>query len=315
MSRRKSVPVFAIVMALIAVLGLGYALFARTVKGTTPPELDKYRKLYLSRPEPGGTVHRDIAYKKGLFRTQRLDIYMPTGTWNTWATETTAAEGVPAVVFVHGGSWMHGSKEDIRIIDRFVGKMRDEGWAFIAMDYVSGPAGLLGAPERNVQAALNWIRENASGYGIAPDNLGLYSVSAGSHLTLTALNGSETPSEDWRFWLSECGPVDLVAMANGESILAAETLARIPNRYLRKHSPVLYIDTELPPTALVHGDEDLMVALPQSERLAERLSVYGTEVTLKIIPGGDHGFFGNTQEEWMEMEDGFIPFMGQNFLR
>lgn len=306
MTRRNSVLVSAIVLLLIAVLAVGYAVFARAVKGATPAELDKYRKLYSARPEPGGTVYRDIQYKKGLFREQKLDIYMPTG--------TTAAEGVPAVVFVHGGSWMHGSKEDIRIIDRFVGKMRDEGWAFIAMDYVSGPAGLLDAPTRNVQAALAWIKEHASDYRIDPENLGLYSVSAGSHLTLTALNDSEAPIEDWRFWLSECGPMDLVAMADGESILAAESLARIPNRYLRKHSPVLYIDAALPPTALVHGDADLMVALPQSERLAERLSVYGTDVTLKIIPGGDHGFFGNTQEEWMEMEDDFIPFMRKNFL-
>lgn len=312
MIRRKSVFVFAIVITLIAVVTAGYSLFAAAVKGSTPAELAKYRKLYSARPEPGGTVHRDIVYKKGLFETQKLDIYMPTGTWDM--STTGVSRGVPAVVFVHGGSWMHGSKEDVRIIDRFLGKMRDEGWAFIAMDYVSGPIGLLDAPTRNVRTALTWIRENASNYGIDPENLGLYSVSAGSHLTLTALNASAAPSKDWRFWLSECGPMDLVAMADGESILASETLSRIPNRYLRNHSPVLYIDAPLPPTALVHGDADLMVALSQSERLAEHLAVFGTDVTLKIIPGGDHGFFGNSQEEWIDMEDDFVPFMRKNFL-
>jgi acetyl esterase/lipase len=208
---------------------------------------------------------------------------------------------------------MHGRKEDVRIIDRFLGKMRAEGWAFIAIDYVGSPAGLLEVPTRNVRIALDWIRENAASYGINPDNMGLYSVSAGSHLTLTALNDSESPGNDWRFWLSECGPVDLPALADGESVLAGKVLSRFPNRYLRRHSPVLYIDRALPPTALVHGDADLMVALSQSERLAENLAVYGTDVTLKIIPGGDHGFFGNSQEEWMAMEDDFIPFMKRHF--
>lgn len=312
MSRRKSVVIFAVFIGFIAALALGYLFFARAVRGATPPELARHRKLYLSRPEPGGTVYRDITYSNGLFGKQRLDIYMPTGTRDSKTAGS--IESIPAVVFVHGGSWMHGNKEDVRIIDRFLGKMRNEGWAFIAVDYVSGPMGLLNVPARNVGKAFTWIRENVSEYGIDSDNLGLYSVSAGSHLTLTALNDSEAPAEDWRFWLSECGPVDLVAMADGESVLASKTLSRIPNRYLRKHSPVLYIDAPLPPTALVHGDEDLMVALSQSERLAERLAVYGTDVALKIIPGGDHGFFGNTQEEWMEMEDDFIPFMRKNFL-
>ena len=304
--RRRRIAVLTVI-AVITIIIASYALFARAVKGATPPELAKHRILYSARPEPGGTVHRDIVYKRGPFDQQKLDIYMPTGTWNP------ASKDVPAVVFVHGGSWMHGSKEDIRIIDRFLGKMRDEGWAFIAIDYVAGPLGLLETPSRNVRRALLWIRENAGFYGIDTSNLGLYSVSAGSHLTLEALNTSTAPAEDWRFWLSECAPIDLVAMANGESPDAGDILSHFPTSYLRNHSPVLYVDAELPPTAIVHGDADTMVALAQSERLAERLATFGTNVTLKVISGGDHGFFGNSQDEWIEMEDDFIPFMRENF--
>ena len=102
-------------------------------------------------------------------------------------------------------------------------------------------------------------------------------------------------------------------MANGESPDAEDILSLFPNFYLRNHSPVLYVDAELPPTAIVHGDADTMVALAQSERLAERLATFGTNVTLKVISGGDHGFFGNSQDEWIEMEDDFIPFMRENF--
>lgn len=286
-----------------------YALLTRMLKGDTPTELVRHRLLYTARPEPGGTVYRDIVYRKGLLNRQKLDIYMPIGTWDS------SSRNLPAVLFIHGGSWMHGSKEDIRIIDRFVGKMRNEGWALIAIDYVAGPLGLLDAPSTNVRRALTWVREHADEYGIDSENIGLYSVSAGSHLTLGALNRADTPGNNWRFWLSECGPVDLVAMADGEAYEASELFSRFPTWYLRKHSPGLYVNTRFPPTAIVHGDADQMVALAQSERLAETLSVYGTDVTLKVISGGDHGFFGNSQAEWMDMEDDFIPFMRHHFKR
>ena len=278
------------------------------VKGPNPAALNEQREIYRSRPIPPPPVHRELVYRGGIFGRQKLDIYMPT-------TATPGTAGVPAVIFVHGGSWMHGDKEDIRIIDRFLFKMRAKGWAVVSINYVTSPFGLLEAPERNVEAALNWVKESGETYGINPDNIGLYSVSAGSHLVMTALVREVDPRRRWRFWLNEYGPVDLVAMANGEAYESSRRLARFPNRYLRKHSPILYVDRPFPPTLILHGDLDRAVAPAQSERLAETLTVHGTDVSLKIISGGDHGFFNMSQEDWTAMEDQVILFMERHFQR
>ncbi len=286
-----------------AVVGISSA-----VKGAEPAVFKEQRALYAARPQPGGTVHYDIYYRKKLFNRQALDIYMPT---------TNPAEaperGVPAVVFVHGGSWMHGAKEDIRIIDRFLAKMRAEGWAVISIDYVTSPIRLLNGPSANVSRAFEWIHAHAPDYGIDPWNMGVYSVSAGSHLTMEAMVASGDPGSLWRFWLDEIGPVDLVAMADGEAFEASSRLAKFPNRYLKKHSPLLQVDGPFPPTAIAHGDADRVVAIAQSERLAETLAAYGTPVTMKVVPGGDHGFFNKGQEVWEDLEDTFIPFMKRYF--
>lgn len=304
---KKRLIVSSIILALLLLIAGGAAGIASLVKGKVPDILVEQRNIYLSRPGPSGAIHRDVLYRNGLFNKQALDIYMP------FETGTVHSRGIPAVVFIHGGSWMHGRKEDIRVIDRFLDKMRSQGWAVVSINYVTSPLRLLEGPSGNVRQALEWIHENADEYGIDPWNMGLYSVSAGSHLTMEAMVTSGDPGSLWRFWLSEYGPVDLVAMADGEAFDSSDRLGRFPNRYLRKHSPLLRVEGPFPPTAIVHGDMDRTVAVAQSERLAETLRVYGTPVSLSIIPGGDHGFFNMSQDDWIKMEDRFIPFMRKYF--
>ena len=185
----------------------------------------------------------------------------------------------------------------------------------LSIDYVTSPVRLLDGPSKNVSRAFRWIRENAPQYGIDPWNLGIYSVSAGSHLAMEAMVESGDPGSLWRFWLDEIGPVDLVAMADGDAFEASATLARFPNRYLRKHSPILKVNGPFPPTAIAHGDADDTVAIAQSERLAETLTAWGTPVTMRIVEGGDHGFFNMNQEVWEDLEDTFILFMRRYFRK
>ncbi|MDF1569218.1 MAG: alpha/beta hydrolase, partial [Spirochaetaceae bacterium] len=247
-----------------------------------------------------------------LFNRQELDIYMPIKE-KGGERAGPPLSGLPTVVFFHGGSWMHGDKDDIRVIDRFLDKMRREGWAVASVNYVTSPIRLLEGPSRNVRSALSWLKKNGLEYGLDPRNMGIYSVSAGSHLVMEALVASDRPEEEWRFWLNEYGPVNLLKMADGDAFDSSERLSRFPTAYLRKHSPLLDVTKPFPPTAIVHGNADRTVALSQSERLAERLAGVGTEVSLKIIPGGDHGFFNKSQDDWMEMEDEFIIFMRRHF--
>lgn len=50
------------------------------------------------------------------------------------------------------------------------------------------------------------------------------------------------------------------------------------------------LDATYPPTALIHGDADIMVEFDQSERVARRLENAGVKVLLERVVGKDHGF-------------------------
>ncbi len=287
-------------------------LLSSFIKGEVPSVLVEQRALYSRQSPPGGTVYKDVPYSRKLFNRQELDIYMPHEPADGGSP---AQNKSPAVVFVHGGSWMHGSKEDIRIISRFVESMRQRGWAVISINYVCPPLRLLKGPSRNVSRAFEWIHQHAPHYGIDPWNMGVYSASAGSHLTMEAMIASGDPGSLWRFWLDEYGPVDLLAMAEGDAFDASGKLSRFPKRFLRKHSPLLHINGAFPPTMIIHGDADRTVALDQSERLARALSANGTVVKMIVIPGGNHGFFNKSQAEWEDMETQALAFMERFFRK
>ncbi len=315
MKKWHAIIIYSVLGTVLIFTGAAF-LIRSLVKGEVPQVLTEQRTLYSRQSPPGGTVHKDVLYSRKLFNRQTLDIYMP--------LEPSEEEGpapdfnkekIPAVVFVHGGSWMHGSKEDIRIISRFVETMRQRGWAVISINYVCPPLRLLKGPFRNVSRAFKWIHQHASNYGIDPWNMGIYSASAGSHLAMEAMIASGDAGSLWRFWLNEYGPVDLLAMAEGDAFEASARLARFPKGYLRKHSPLLHINGAFPPTMIIHGDADRTVAVSQSERLAQALLLNGTKVKLLIIPGGDHGFFNKSQAEWEEMETQALAFMERFFRK
>ncbi len=306
---KRNLIIAAAILAVLLIAVGSAAGIVHSVKSSPPPELAEQRAIYLQQPPPGGTVYRDVLYQRRLFNSQALDIYMPDEGMEK------PERGYPAIVFVHGGSWMHGDKEDIRVVGRFLEKMRAEGWAVISINYVTSPLRMLEGPSDNVSRAFNWIHEHADEYGIDPWNMGVYSVSAGSHLTMEAMNRSGDPGSLWRFWLEEIGPVDLLAMADGEAYDASSTLSRFPRRYLRKHSPILYVNGPFPPTTIVHGDADHTVDIAQSERLMKVLREHGTTVTMKVVPGGNHGFFNMDQSVWENLEDMSITFMKRYFRK
>ena len=261
-----------------------------------------------------GPVTSDIVYRKRRFRNDLLlDIYHPTGSADvigTGTAEPAFTASAPVVVIVHGGSWFHGDKSMVRIIDRFVNKMRDNGIAVVAINYTSGYLGGFRAPLRNVVVALTWIRDHGMEYGLDPRRLGLYGVSAGAHLSLMATPAvMDEPGIDLRFVLEEYGPTDLVAMAGGDAFQHSRAFRWLPKKTLERYSPVRYVDSHWPPVLIFHGEEDEVVSIRQSELLVSELERNGVSYQYHPIPGGNHGFFNLDQTEWRAMEDASIAFM------
>jgi acetyl esterase/lipase len=55
-------------------------------------------------------------------------------------------------------------------------------------------------------------------------------------------------------------------------------------------SPIFYVNSNLPPTLIFHGDADTLVPLDQSERFQAEARKLGRTVEVVVHPGGKHGW-------------------------
>jgi len=289
--------VFVIIFLLLAILCLPLVL--------TPSSVKNMMQSIEAMDEPEGRVLHDIVYKNRFLQSDlELDVYYPFHD----------AGPAPVLVFFHGGSWLHGDKSMIRIIDPFLNEVRRNGIAVVAINYTSDLAGGLKAPVENCRDSLHWLRDHGSEYGLNPLSLGLYGVSAGAHLALMSVPGIiDDPLLDLRFIMEEFGPVDLQAMAGGDAFGSSKIFRFFSTSALEKYSPLVYVTSDWPPVLILHGTSDNTVAIHQSELLANRLKEKGVPHTFKKVPRGDHGFFNKPQSYWRELEkislSFFLPLM------
>jgi len=312
---------FRVLPVLLAVpVALALAVGSPTVRDELLPPEETIAELIaqsLEKPNPAPPVHYDLEYRWSLNGRYRLDLYEPLrrGSHGDAGAHGICSPGSspPIVLFFHGGSWLRGDKVTILVIDRFLRRMREAGYFVAAINYTTSPLRGLAGPVQNGIDATRWIVENAGRYGYAADRLGLYGVSAGGHVALMVASTGDVPKGtiDWVF--AECAPSDLVAMRNGDAFENSDAFRLFPEGRLRALSPITYVDEELPPVLLFHGDADRTVHRDQSARYAAALREAGGDVEFVEWPGGDHAFLGYPDEIWYEQETVALEWFATRF--
>lgn len=278
------------------------------------PSPDLVRRLVAeSEAEPPAppVVHRDVVYHRSLFDAPRLDVYEPTAPWEPEAGGGEARP--PVVLFFHGGSWIGGDKVTIRVVDRFLARMRDAGYFVVAVNYTTSIARGLAGPVENARRALRWVAAQAGTYGWDPGNVGLYGVSAGGHVALMAASTMELAAGELAFAFIECAPTDLVAMREGDAFERSGVFRLFPESRLRELSPVTHVHADLPPILIFHGGLDRTVAMNQSELYVEAVREAGGRADLVRYPEGDHAFLNLPDETWYEQETRALTFFDRAF--
>lgn len=140
--------------------------------------------------QPVAPVWRDVAYKIVDGRSMTLDIYLP--------TDTTLSRPYPVIVYIHGGSWVTGSKEAFVIpyMEEVLRAVLDEGYAVVSIEYLladtlSGDASFPRAIA-DCKDAIRWVRAHAREYHLDSHHIGLWGSSAGAHLSLLAAYSPDT---------------------------------------------------------------------------------------------------------------------------
>jgi acetyl esterase/lipase len=271
----------------------------------TPEEKAQHEKLELEKSIaqlPAGSSHFEgITYVdpaqpgKEPDSRQTLDLFVPPGTGP-----------FPLIVWIHGGGWHGGGKENsgISLAKSFLPK----GFALAAIDYRYVQDGSFPAQIDDCNAALIWLRKNAAQYHLDPAHVGVAGHSAGAHLAaLMAVTGdgtqfSKDPSANVRVQAAVCWatPADLDRDRGqwpAKSIMfnPRDPLFKLyPNgvydgAFARTASPASYVHAGICPMLILHGGKDDLVPVGQAQAFADALKKAGVDVTFRIDPERGHG--------------------------
>ena len=224
-----------------------------------------------------------------------LDLYLPEG-----------AKTPPLVIWIHGGGWKGGSRENCKI--RW---MTDHGFAIASISYRLTDQAIFPAQIHDCKAAVRWLRANRETYGYSTDKLAVAGSSAGG--MLAALLGTSggvlnlegkvgnnlDQSSRVQAVIDFYGATDFVLRSKTQPNRANE-LGSVVHRLLgggadkkvalaKMASAAFHVSPDDPPMLVYHGEKDRTVLPDQSKRIHDVYSATGLPITLIIIENAGHG--------------------------
>ncbi|WP_414661941.1 sulfatase-like hydrolase/transferase [Horticoccus sp. 23ND18S-11] len=222
-----------------------------------------------------------------------LDLYLP---------EKSPAEPLPLVMWIHGGGWKNGSKDNCPLA-----WLAAEGYAVVSLGYRLSWLGQWPAQLDDARAALRWLRTNAARYQLDPQRFAVSGGSSGGNLAgvvgTAPPAAGETVSSRVGAVIDFYGASDMLTMpvnlpgpgktdadlarSNGAKLLGG--IVRDRPDLARQVSTLHLVSKDDPPFLIIHGDKDTQVPLEQSERLHAKLQATGVPSEFIVLRGAGHG--------------------------
>ena len=168
--------------------------------------------------------------------------------------------GSPVLVYVHGGSWVYGTKEIPDAISPLLDAFREEGFAIISTSYE-----LMRGEENfnkqicDVKDTIRWIYKNKEDYNFNTNKIGIIGASSGAHLSLMAAYSdnndfiddeelSNYPSKV-KYLIDFFGPTNLNTLdmdnVNWDLEQIINSVGDNKDEVLSTYSPINYIDKNI----------------------------------------------------------------------
>ena len=234
----------------------------------------------------------------------------------------------PALLWIPGGGWK-GVDKNLMLGE--MNQFADAGYVVASMYYRSSSEASFPAQIIDVKTAIRFLRANASKYEIDPDRIGVFGRSAGGHLAaFAAMNTDTFESEEWSGYSSKAnvccnmfGPTDMVALMNKEEqsfndpdsrwhriedTHGGKLIGGDPSTIKERAklaSPVNYVNPDMCPMLILHGDNDPLVPMElSSDVLYSRIKEAGMEdrTDYYVLEGAGHGsreFFQDSVKQLM----------------
>ncbi len=234
-----------------------------------------------------------------------------------------AAAALPALVWVHGGGFVGGSKEELAGYFKLIAS---HGYAVLAPRYSLAPEHRYPAPVRQVTAALRHLEENAERLGIDPARIVLGGDSAGAQIAAQIAALVTTPGyadavgvqptiepAALRGVVLACGPYDLALAGKAATPAGHRFLHTVlwaysgKRRFLHDRSFAMvsipdHVTSAFPPALITVGNADPL--REHSELLAERLQGRGVELETVFFPAGHEPPLGHEYQFDLDTDAG-----------
>ena len=258
-----------------------------------------------SEPTKKDLVLRDVKY--GNNKRNTMNILVPKGSNN----ET------PFILFMHGGAWVSGDKNDVAIVQLALG---GAGIASASINYRYA-SDSVHYPElmSDVNSAVNYIVDHGKDWNVNTNKMAIGGISAGAHMAL--LYGYQYDKGNHiSSIISMAGPTDMtnVDFLNGATLLKLIDGANkmvgakyefgkpVPSQF-KDASPVQYIKNI--PTLIIHGTGDMVVPYAQAELLSDKLKQKSYTHDLMTIPNANHDLGLGNQATAKQIADRVVEWV------
>lgn len=225
----------------------------------------------------------------------------------------------PAIIWVCGGAY--------RVVDRSVWipemmYFAHKGYVIASIEYRTSSEAKFPAALMDVKAAVRYLKAHAEELCIDPEKICIMGESAGGTLAslvgLTGGNKEFDQGDNLDVDSSVKAVVDfygLVDLIHTSTNVTPDTPPWILQDFLgvdyteetaMRASAVTYVNESAPPFLILHGAEDVVVPLEQSQCIFEALKKNEVETKLYVIEGAGHGADEFYQEEVLELVEDFL---------
>ena len=268
------------------------------------PLIDEFTKQKIPASGKGipevvlaGSQVKNLQYAEVDGKLLLLDLYLPE-----------KPEGSPLVIWVHGGGWKGGSKQNC-----FVKWLSNFGYTVASINYRLVDIAKWPAQLHDCKGAIRWLRANAQTYGYNPDCVIAAGASAGGHLV--ALLGTTGDSEELegnvggnseqssrvQAVVDYYGATDFLLRSRTQSwkvnklgSVVYNLLGGPANQLVDKAkqaSAKFHVTPNDAPLLVFHGGKDTTVLMNQTDAIEEAYKKHNLPVTVYRLKDAGHGGF------------------------
>jgi acetyl esterase/lipase len=228
--------------------------------------------------------YKNLNYNATADKTLTLDYY-----------KAETSKKTPCIIVIHGGSWREGDSQQLPALNNY---LANKGYNVASINYRLAPQAQYPAPIEDTRDAINYLASHAEELNIDTSNFILLGRSAGGQIALMA--GYTLNNKNIKGIVDIYGPADMewgAKIKTNKWVLDTDkvlgdyvggSVYDFPEKYKACSAPQC-VNTNTPPTLIIHGAHDCMVSFFHSVRLQAKLNECHIKNYFLDLPTATHG--------------------------